>query len=100
MINRQARGWPADGPGRCVEYLNFYFLDDDAEAPELEGQRVQTADAWQTIMGQDMKVLEDLQVACHSPIADQVAGMSPVWEVGTGAFRTAVANKLQAEAGA
>ena len=46
-------------------------------------QRAQIGDAWVEIMRQDTQVLEDLQAASRSPVADRVAGMSPVWEVAT-----------------
>ena len=83
-----------DGPARCTEYLNFYFIDEDATDPKLADERRRTAEAWCEIMNQDIEVLEDLQAAAHSPTASRAADMSPVWEQGTVAFRSRVARAL------
>ena len=83
-----------EGPTRCTEYLNFYFIDEDATDPNLCDERQRTADAWCEIMNQDIEVLADLQAAAHSPTASRAAGMSPVWEQGTAAFRSRVARSL------
>ena len=68
-----------EGPTRCTEYLNFYFIDEDATDPNLCDERQRTADAWCEIMNQDIEVLADLQAAAHSPTASRAADMSPVW---------------------
>ena len=83
-----------DGPARCTEHLNFYFIDEDATDPKLDDERRRTAEAWCEIMNQDIEVLEDLQAAAHSPTASRAADMSPVWEQGTAAFRLRVARAL------
>ena len=83
-----------DGPSRCIEHLNFYFLGEDATCSTLAPERHRTAEAWCTIMGQDLMVLRDLQAGAHSPITPQAAGMSPVWEQATGAFRERVQRDL------
>ena len=83
-----------EGPTRCTEYLNFYFIDEDATDPNLCDERQRTADAWCEIMNQDIEVLADLQAAAHSPTASRAADMSPVWEQGTAAFRSRVAKAL------
>jgi len=85
---------------RTREHLNFYYLDDRATEPALEPFRRQTADAWTEIMGQDFEVLCDLQIASRSPVADRVAGMSPVWEAATAAFRRRVAQMVEVHPGA
>ena len=84
-----------DGPGRCVEHLNFYFLGDDATDPALESERHKTAEAWCEIMGQDIAILEDLQATAHSPVVSRSADLSPLWEQATAAFRARVASALQ-----
>ena len=84
----------ACGPAHTVEHLNFYFVAESACAADLAPARAETGDAWELIMGQDMEVLADLQAASHSPVADRVAGMSPVWEVGTARFRASVARAM------
>jgi hypothetical protein len=83
-----------DGPVRCTEHLNFYFIDQDATDPKLVDERQRTAEAWCEIMNQDIEVLADLQAAAHSPTASRTADMSPVWEQGTAAFRSRVARAL------
>ena len=83
-----------DGPARCTEHLNFYFIDQDATDPKLVDERQRTAEAWCEIMNQDIEVLADLQAAAHSPTAFRTADMSPVWEQGTAAFRSRVARAL------
>jgi choline monooxygenase len=83
-----------DGPDRCVEHLNFYFLGEDATNPTLESERQKTAEAWCEIMGQDIAILGDLQATAHSPATARAADMSPAWEQGTAAFRARVASAL------
>lgn len=75
------------GPQRTRETLAFYYLGEDATAPELAGQRQAAFDAWDRINRQDFPTLADLQAAAHSPAARNLPAPSPLWELPSAGFR-------------
>lgn len=57
-------------PSRTQERMVFYFVGDDAMAPENEALRHLPIDLWQDTNDEDIEMIERMQVGRHSPQFD------------------------------
>ena len=82
-------------PTKTIESLQLYFLGDGATSERYADNRQSVMDAWETVFGEDIFVVEGMQAGRQSP-GYQGGAFSPVQDESTHHFHCWVANQYSA----
>lgn len=75
----------APAPDRTIEHIHLYFIGAAATDPAYAGGRQGVYDMWNELNTEDFKIVENIQMARHSPAFDG-GRLSPFWDSSTQYF--------------